>query len=115
MRLLGFGFTLLLAVGAGAIAQPPVVVEEREASAVAQWNEAALAAVKAERTPPPVAARNLAVVHVAMYDAVALASGAYRPFYADAPPAGADPDAAAAVAAHRALIELYPCRTDEFD
>src|SRR4051812_41387922 len=105
MRLLGFGFTLLLAVGAGAIAQPPVVVEEREASAVARWNEAALAAVKAERTPPPVAARNLAIVHVAVYDAVATVGGAYRPFYANARPAeGADPDAAAAVAAHRTLV-----------
>jgi hypothetical protein len=104
------GLVLLLTAGAAALAQPqpPVVTEHREeVSAVAQWNEAALAAVKAERTPPPVAARNLAVVHVAMYDAVALASGAYRPFYADA--------AAAAVAAHRALAGLYPRRTDEFD
>src|SRR6478609_9709672 len=116
MRLLGFGFTLLLAVGAGAVAQPPVVIEEREVSAVARWNEAALAAVKAERTPPPVAARNLAIVHVAMYDTVAIIGGEYRSFHANARPAdGADPDAAVAVAAHRTLASLYPCRVEEFD
>jgi hypothetical protein len=108
---------LLLGAGAGVLAQPgdpaprPVPPEP-----VARWNEAALAAVKAERTPPPVAARNLAVVHVAMYDAVALAGGEYRPFYtALRAPAGADPRAAAAVAAHRALAGLYPDRLDQFD
>jgi hypothetical protein len=116
MRLLGFGFALLLAVGAGAIAQPPVVIEQREVSAVARWNEATLAAVKAERTPPPVAARNLAIVHVAMYDAVALIGGEYRAFHASArPAAGADLEAAIAVAAHRTLAGLYPCHIEEFD
>src|SRR5262245_65526634 len=100
MRLLALGFALLLAVAAGAIAQPPVVIEQREVSSVARWNEAALAAVKAERTPPPVAARNLAIVHVAMYDAVALIGGEYRSFYSNARPAArAEPDAAAAAAA----------------
>jgi hypothetical protein len=107
---------LLLAVGAGVLARPPIVTEHREGPAVVQWNDAALAAVKAERTPPPVAARNLAVVHVAVFDAVATLGGEYRAFYANPnPPAGADPDAAAAVAAHRALAGLYPCRIDEFD
>jgi hypothetical protein len=83
---------------------------------VLRWNEEVLAAVKAEKTPPPVAARNLALVHVAMYDAVALAGGAYRPFRADVrAPAGADPAVAAAIAAHRVLIELYPRRVNNLD
>jgi hypothetical protein len=110
------GPVLLLAVGAGALAQPPVVTEHRAVSAVTQWNDAALAAVKAERTVPPVAARNLAMVHVAMYDAVALTGGEYQSFYSVLRPAGgAHPDAAAAVAAHRVLAGLYPTRIDEFD
>jgi hypothetical protein len=72
--------------------------------------------VRAEKTPPPIAARNLAIVHVAMYDAAALAGSEYRPFYvALRAPAGADPTAAAAVAAHRVLLELYPHHTAAFD
>src|SRR5207249_794481 len=100
MRTLGFAF--LLAAAAGALAQPPVVTEHREVSAVLRWNDAALAAVKAERTPPPVAARNLAIVHVAMYDAVVPIVGEYRPFTVALRPAeSANAEAAAAVAAHR--------------
>lgn len=107
---------VLLAAGAGAVAQPPVVTEHRELSPVARWNEAALEAIKAERTVPPVAARNLAMVHVAVYDAAALTGDEYDSFYSvrRAPP-GADPTAAAAVAAHRVLIGLYPARRDALD
>ncbi len=76
----------------------------------------ALAAVKADRTAPPVAARNLAMVHVAVYDAVALIAGEYESFYSVLrPAAGADPDAAAAVAAHRVLAGLYPRHIEALD
>jgi membrane-associated phospholipid phosphatase len=83
---------------------------------VLRWNEETLAAVRAERTPPPVAARNLAVVHVAVYDAVNAVAGTYRPFRVrpDAP-ADASPEAAAAAAAHRTLAALYPRRAGRFD
>src|SRR2546423_779664 len=37
---------------------------------VLRWNEAALFAIRTERTPAPVAARNLALMHTAVYDAV---------------------------------------------
>jgi hypothetical protein len=51
-----------------------------------------------------------------MYEAIALAGGEYKPFRADVrPPVGTDPVAAAAVAAHRALIGLYPLQAKEFD
>jgi membrane-associated phospholipid phosphatase len=81
-----------------------------------RWNEATLAAVKADRTPPPVAARNLAIVQGAMYDAVAIAGGRYQPFYANLrAPVGVDPEAAAAVAAHRTLAGLYPGRMNDLD
>jgi hypothetical protein len=111
---------LLLPVAAvGALGQPPVKPAPDDCpprDIVARWNEAALAAVRAERTPPPVAARNLAIVHVAVYDAVALADGGYQTLFPRARAlAGTDSAAAAAVAAHRALAGLYPRRLADFD
>ena len=38
-------------------------------SAVLRWNEAALAAIRATRPAPPVAARALAILHTAIFDA----------------------------------------------
>lgn len=57
---------------------------------------------------PPVAARNLAMVHAAMYDAVNALDEAYEPYHAviDAPD-GASPVAAAAAAAQRVASRLY--------
>jgi membrane-associated phospholipid phosphatase len=107
-----------LALAGAAVAQPPPAVEPSPAphAVVTRWNEAALQAVRASRTPPPVAARNLAALHVAVYDAVAATDAAYRPFRVRFTPAvDADPDVAAAVAAHRTLAELYPDRVGEFD
>ena len=57
---------------------------------------------------PPVAARNLAMVHAAMYDAVNSIERTHQPYHVDiAAPAGASPVAAAAAAAHRVASELY--------
>jgi len=57
---------------------------------------------------PPVAARNLAMVHAAMYDAVNSIEQTHEPYYVDiAAPAGASPVAAAAAAAHRVASQLY--------
>src|SRR5262245_55458439 len=52
---------------------PPASEKVRESKKAApkdvvlRWNEAALFAIRTERTPPPVAARNLAMVHAAVY------------------------------------------------
>lgn len=57
---------------------------------------------------PPVAARNLAMVHAAMYDAVNSIEQTHDPYYVDiTAPAGASPVAAAAAAAHRVASQLY--------
>ena len=83
---------------------------------VLQWNRLTLRAIKAERTPPPIAARNLAIVHVAMYDAVNAVHRSHQPFLVNATAEpGASPEAAAAVAAHCALLSLYPRYTPTFD
>jgi len=57
---------------------------------------------------PPVAARNLAMVHAAMYDAVNSIEQTHQAYHVDiAAPAGASPVAAAAAAAHRVASQLY--------
>lgn len=118
---------LVLLQATRAVAQPlpevrpgatlPAAPAERvqRCDAVLRWNEEALLAIRAGRTPPPVAARNLAILHVTVHDAVAAADGPYRAFRTDLPTPDADPRAAAAVAAHRVLIELYPTRVEELD
>jgi hypothetical protein len=83
---------------------------------VLTWNEATLKAIRAEKTPPPLAARQLAMVHVAIYDAVNPIRCTHETFRIDADPQpGTSPVAAAAAAAHRVLIDLYPDRTRQFD
>jgi hypothetical protein len=83
---------------------------------VLRWNEAALQAIKATKTPPPLAARHLAILHVAMVDAVTGVRHACKPFeVVVTAPSGTSFEAAATGAAHRVLTELYPARTRHFD
>lgn len=92
----------------------------RSGTVVLTWNEAVLAAIRATRPAPPVAARALAVVHTAMYDAWAVyedrAVGTRLGFV----PAPADRGAAArseavGYAAYHALLDLFPERRSEVD
>ncbi len=90
------------------------------------WNAVALEAnrvshtnMKGEQTGPPLSARALAIVHLAMYDAYAAtdpASG-LAPYLAGlpAPPPGASPGSAVAGAAHTALSALFPSQRGFFD
>jgi membrane-associated phospholipid phosphatase len=103
--------TLLLhaaALGPAQVAPPPDMV--------LRWNAVALEAIRAERTPPPMAARNLAIVHVAIYDSVNAIDRRHVPYAVDAvPEAGASMDAAAAAAAYYTLVALHPERKQLFD
>lgn len=79
------------------------------ADAVLGWNDALLDAVRADGTPPPRAARAMAIVHLAVADAVAAVDRSFEPYAVDLTlrrPASAE--AAVAGAAHRALVGLYP-------
>ena len=60
-------YTKVLALALSAIA---LGAELAHADVVTEWNEATLDVIRARNTPPPAAARNLAMVHVAIYDAV---------------------------------------------
>src|SRR5262245_7702938 len=83
---------------------------------VLQWNETVLNAIRADRTAPPLAARNLAIVHAAMYDSINAVYRTHYPYYVTVQ---ATPDTAvevaAAVAAHRTLVTLYPKQIALFD
>ena len=83
---------------------------------VLDWNATALAATVQAANTPPMAARNMAIVQAAVYDAVNAIDQTYEPYAVSRQgPMGASPEAAAAAAAHRALVGLYPARGAEFD
>jgi len=80
------------------------------ADTVTDWNEAASTAiVGVAKQPPPVAIISFAMVQGAVYDAVESIDGRYRPYLAT-PRArhGDSEDAAAATAAFRVLVALFP-------
>jgi len=90
-------------------------------NAVLQWNAAALQAVRDTTPPPPVAARALAVLHTAMFDAWAayepkavgtrLGPRLRRPAAERTP---ANKRAAVSYAAFRALADLFPAGLADF-
>jgi hypothetical protein len=83
---------------------------------VLDWNAAALAATIQAGNAPPVAARNMAIVHAAVYDAVNTIDQTHEPYAtARQGPSDASPEAAAAAAAHRVLVEIYPNQQATFD
>lgn len=87
------------------------------ADIVADWNEKALATMAAERVGGGVApARTLAIMHIAIFDAVNSAGKRYTPYSTTTPDAaGASPEAAVHTAARRVLAELYPKQKASLD
>ena len=108
------------------------------ADVVTDWNSAALNAIRGNRTAPPRASRNLAILHASIYDAVNGISRKHEPYLvlsadldADAReshgkspafrpskhnvPASASKEAAASAAAHKALLSLFPTDAAAFD
>lgn len=75
-----------------------------------------LRAIKTERTPPPLAARNLAMVHAAIYDAANAVYRTHKPYLTNEPATRAtSAEAAVSVAAHFTLSSLYPKQQALFD
>lgn len=83
------------------------------------WNAVALnLAAETERLFPPAVARNLAIMHAAVYDAVNAIDQSYIPYLVEVDPSeaeGASIEAAAAAAAHRVLLNLYPQQAVEIN
>jgi hypothetical protein len=94
------------------------------------WNEMAMNASGLDHTPvtpgedrifgeqygPARASRAMAIVHIAIFDAVNAIAGGYQS-YTGLPPASTDTsmDAAIAQAAHDTLVALYPSQWASFD
>jgi hypothetical protein len=79
------------------------------ADAVLDWNEVALARVVGARQSPPDGARTMAMVHVAMFEAVNAVEHRYAPYaFKGRAPAGTSSEAAAATAAYSVLLKLFP-------
>src|SRR5262249_14529452 len=86
------------------------------ADVVTDWNNAALDAVRVDRTAPPVASRSLAILHAAIFDAVNGIARSHEPYLVpSAGPASASREAAASAAAHETLVNLFPASASSFD
>jgi hypothetical protein len=106
MRLAALSGGLVLAAGSMAAT----------ADVIADWDDKAVAAGYTAKQGPPPHSRSVAIVHLAMFEAVNSIDGRYRPYRAKLPAeAGASREAAAAAAAHYILVRLYPDQATEMD
>ncbi len=83
---------------------------------VLTWNNILLHTIWDTATQPPDAARAMAMVQGAVYDAINAIDRTHQQYHTQipAPPPGASEDAAAAVAAARVLTSLYPALANRF-
>jgi PAP2 superfamily len=95
----------LLALFASALAFPVVSV----ADVVSDWNLKTEASIAEAKQLPFAGTRTMAIVHVAMFDAINSIEGRYTPykFKVSAPP-GSSSEAAGVAAAHASLVKLFP-------
>ncbi len=86
------------------------------ADVITDWNGLILNSFRADNTAPPLAARNLAILHTAIYDSVNSIFHNYQPYFVNtiAPP-GTSAEAAAAAAAHQVMLNLYPGQSAIFE
>jgi hypothetical protein len=79
-----------------------------------QWNEIAVATIGTQ--PPFAAARFMAIVQVAVFEAVNAITGEYEPYLGTVnAPSGASTEAAAVTAAHGTLKALFPAQGATLD
>jgi hypothetical protein len=120
------------ALGPGFSSAPHTVLHPRHhpANAVTRWNEIAINATGIDHTPvapgehrvfgeqlgPARASRAMAIVHIAIFDAVNAISGKYHSYTSiGRAPADTSIDAAVAQAAHDTLAALFPSQKASFD
>lgn len=93
-----------------------VLATSGRASIVMDWNAIALEAIDHNSTSAPEAARNLGILHAAIYDAVIGIDGSHESFYVNTPaPLGASKEVAAAAAAKAIMSQLYPTMAADFN
>lgn len=106
-----------------ASARTPVVIEASAPGVVSTWYDVGMSTINVPAAATgtineqrPVAAADIAAMHVAMYDAVIAIVGTHRPFAATTriATAGASVDAAAIAAAYGVLQGLFPARSAQY-
>ena len=87
------------------------------ADAVADWNAIAIQTITAATParPAPVGFLDMAIVQVAVYDAVQAIDRRFKPYHVEIPGASGSPEAAVARAAHDILVNLFPAQTMSLD
>ncbi|MBV9199405.1 MAG: vanadium-dependent haloperoxidase [Alphaproteobacteria bacterium] len=87
--------------------------QRAHANAIIDVDQDLLAAIRIGAPPPPVAARDIAMVGIVMFDAANAATGLnYHPYsYSGGAVAGASAEAAAYAAGYRMLENLFPAQT----
>src|SRR4029453_16674218 len=86
------------------------------ADVITDWNDKVVAAGVQARQAPFVHTRSVAIVHVAMFDALNAIDRRYTPYRVQVSPAtGTSREVAAAAAAHFPLIRLYPDQVKDFE
>ena len=99
--------------------QAAEVLETRQylsADFVIQWNDILLDAIRTDRTAPPIAARDMAIMHTAVFDAVNSIDRQYAPYATMVVVhPRASKEAAAVAAAYQTLISMFPAQKAKFD
>lgn len=104
-----FAVLLVLLWSANVAAQDP------GANSIVEWNKIALRTTKADELAMP-AMRNMAMVQMAIHDALNGISMRYKPYYSTATGyQDASPEAAIAMAAYDVLVALYPGEQAKLD
>ena len=86
------------------------------ADVITEWNQKVVNASLAAQQPPPVQARNIAMVHLAMFDTLNSIEPRYTPYRVQLQvPNSASREAAASAAAHYLMARLYPAQIKDFD
>lgn len=87
-----------------------------QADVIVDWNQELLSAISATNMAPPRAARAMAMVHTAQFEAVNSIDRNYRSYqqYFDCP-TGTSKEAAAAQAAAGVMLELFPTRAAQIN
>lgn len=95
------------------------VLESRQylsGDAVIEWNQVLLDAIRTDRTAPPIASRDMAIVHTAIFDAVNSIDRQYAPYATSVVVhPRASKEAAAVSAAYETLISIFPAQKATFD
>ena len=102
--------TLQVAVVAALIS----IIPTTRGDVITDWNDAALQTIRENRTNPPRASRALAMLHLAMYEAINGLDRTHEPYRLHYVPKVASKQAAASAAARKVLSSLFPTNTPPF-